>query len=232
VKIHSAVYATNPMSAGDLAKSYLEGKNSALREAEVMDIDEEAFRNGIVSAKLYGYLMIPFERRLVQNVKTPSSPGEGAAMAEIAAEVVGHMDDGWLYIIGPGTTTRSIADRLGLKKTLIGVDVVTKRKLVAADVNEARLLEIIEGRKAKIIVTPIGGQGFILGRGNQQISPKIVRKVGVENIIVVSTPGKVHSLRGQPLRVDTGDREVDGMLSGYIRVVTGYNEQIIYKVSD
>jgi predicted polyphosphate/ATP-dependent NAD kinase len=232
VKIHSAVYATSPMSAGDLAAAYLEGRNSAVREAEVMDIDEEAYRNGRVSAKLYGYLLIPFERRLVQNVKTPSSPGEGVAMAEIAAEVVGNMDDGWLYLIGPGTTTRAIADRLGLEKTLIGVDVVTKRKLVAADVNEARLLEIIEGRKAKIVVTPIGGQGYILGRGNQQISPEIIRKVGMENIIVVSTLGKVHALRGQPLRVDTGDRKVDRMFRGYIRVLTGYKEQIIYKVSD
>jgi predicted polyphosphate/ATP-dependent NAD kinase len=231
VKIHSAVFGTNPLSAGDLAASYLQGKVSALREGEVMDIDEEAFRQGIVSAKLYGYLKVPFQRRLVQSLKTPSSPGEQAAMAAIAADVVSNMENGWLYIIGPGTTTRAITSRLGLDKTLIGVDVVADGKLIAADVNEAQLLELLQGRKAKIIVTPIGGQGYIFGRGNQQISPKVIEKVGRNNVIVVSTTGKIHSLRGQPLWVDTGDRAVDEMLSGHIRVVTGYNERIVYRVS-
>jgi predicted polyphosphate/ATP-dependent NAD kinase len=231
VKIHSAVFGANPISAGDLAASYLRGKVSNLREAEVMDIDEEAVRRGVVSAKLYGYLKVPFQRRLLQGLKTPSSPGERAAMASIAADVVSNMEDGWLYIIGPGTTTRAITSRLGLDKTLIGVDVVAEGKLVATDVNESQLLELLEGRKAKIVVTPIGGQGYIFGRGNQQISPKVIEKVGRDNIIVVSTTGKIHSLRGRPLWVDTGDRAVDEMLSGYTRVITGYDEQIVYKVS-
>ena len=230
VKIHSAVFGANPISAGDLAASYLLGRVSSLREAEVMDIDEEAFRQGIVSAKLHGYLKIPFERRLLQGLKTPSSPAEQAAMAAIAADVANKMEDGWLYIIGPGTTTRAITSALGLNKTLIGVDVVAEGKLVAADVSESQLLRLLEGHKAKIVVTPIGGQGYIFGRGNQQISPKVIKKVGKGNIIVVSSTGKIHSLGGQPLRVDTGDREVDEMLSGYIRVITGYDEQIIYKV--
>ncbi|MFB0535893.1 MAG: ATP-NAD kinase family protein [Anaerolineae bacterium] len=230
VKIHSAVFATNPLNAGDLAVLYLQGRVSSLREAEVMDIDEEAFRQGIVSAKLYGYLKIPFKRRLVQSLKTPSSPGEQTAMAAIAADVASKMEDGWLYVIGPGTTTRAITSRLGLDKTLIGVDVVAEGKLVAADVNESQLLELLEGRKAKIVVTPIGGQGYIFGRGNQQISPKVIKKVGGDNIIVVSTTGKIHSLGGRPLLVDTGDQEVNKMLSGYIRIVTGYNEQIVYRV--
>jgi predicted polyphosphate/ATP-dependent NAD kinase len=231
VKIHSAIFGTNPLTAGDLAAFYLQGKVSALREGEVMDIDEEAFRQGIVSAKLYGYLKVPFQRKLLQGLKTPTSPGEQAAMAAIAADVVSNMKDGWLYIIGPGTTTRAITSRLGLDKTLIGVDVVADGKLIAADVNEAQLLALLEGHKARIIVTPIGGQGYIFGRGNQQISPKVIKDVGKDNIIVVSTAGKIHSLRGQPLWVDTGDRAVDEMLSGHIRVVTGYNEQIVYRVS-
>ena len=236
VKIHSAVYAANPRSAGDLAASYLRGQTATLREAEVMDIDEQAFRRGIVSARLHGYLKVPFERRLLQGLKTPSSPGERSAMATIAADVVSKMEDGWLYVIGPGTTTRAITSRLGLPKTLIGVDVVTDGRLVAADVNESQLLELLEGRRTKIVVTPIGGQGYVFGRGNQQISPRVIRKVTAdsvrpqENIVIVSTIGKIHSLGGRPLRVDTGDRAVDEMLSGYVRVVTGYDEQIVYKV--
>ncbi len=241
VKIHSAVFATSPRCAGDLAGLYLQGRVSSLREAEVMDIDEEAFRRGVVSARLYGYLKIPFERRLVQSLKTPSSPKEQAAQQAIAYDVVSKMEDGWLYIIGPGTTTRAITSELGLDKTLIGVDVISRGergkgkeergKLVATDANESQLLKLVEGRKAKIIVTPIGGQGYIFGRGNQQISPKVVEKVGRDNIIVVSTTQKIHSLGGRPLLVDTSDLEIDRILSGYIRVITGYNEQIIYKVS-
>lgn len=239
VKIHSAVYAINPAGAGDLATLYLQGRISSLREVEVMDIDEEAFRQGIVSAKLYGYLKIPFQRRLIQGLKAASSPGEKASLAAIACDVVDRMQDDRLYIIGPGTTTRAITSELGLDKTLIGIDMVFQRELIAADVNESQLLKFLKGRKSdlksSIIVTPIGGQGHIFGRGNQQISPQVIKRVVADdkrdNIIVVSTIQKINSLGGRPLLVDTGDRAMDKMLSGHIRVITGYNEQIIYKVS-
>jgi predicted polyphosphate/ATP-dependent NAD kinase len=246
VKIHSAVYATNPINAGELARLVLEGRGVRLREAEVMDIDEQAVRQGVVSAKLYGYLKVPFQRELVQSLKMPSSLGEEASLYAIAHDVVGQMVPGCLYIIGPGTTTRAITSRLGLNKTLIGVDVVCKKemagmrprpegRLVAADVNESQLLALLEGRewkdRAMIIVTPIGGQGYILGRGNQQISPRVIEIVGKEGIVVVSTAAKINSLGGRPLLVDTGDRAVDRMLSGYVKVVTGYDERVVYRVS-
>jgi predicted polyphosphate/ATP-dependent NAD kinase len=227
VKVHSAVFAVNSRSAGDLAVLYFQ-KRCGIREAEVMDVDEEAFRQGIVSAKLYGYLRIPFEKRLIQGVKTPSSGGD---MEAIACEVVDRMKGNYLYVIGPGTTTRAIASKLGLNKTLVGVDVVSKGKLVSIDVNEVQLLKLLRKRNAKIIITPIGGQGYIFGRGNQQISPEVIKKVGKNNIIVVATPEKINSLRGRPFLVDTGDRAVDRMLSGYIKVITGYNEEIVYKTS-
>jgi predicted polyphosphate/ATP-dependent NAD kinase len=230
VKIHSAVFATSPINAGDLAASYLQGRVTHLREAEVMDIDEEAFRQGIVSAKLYGYLKIPFQGSLVQSLKAGSGPGETAALAAIACAVVDSMEDDWLYIIGPGTTTRAITSELGLAKTLLGVDVLLNKKVKATDVSESQLLELVEGQCAKIIVTPIGGQGYIFGRGNQQISHKIIKKVGVDNVIVVSTTEKIYSLGRRPLLVDTGDRSVDKLLKGYISVVTGYNEEMIYRV--
>jgi predicted polyphosphate/ATP-dependent NAD kinase len=230
VKVHSAVFGTSPRRAGELAASYLQGRVSSLREAEVMDIDEEAFRQGILSAKLYGYLKIPFWTGLVQGAKALSTPGEKTSQEAIGLHIVDGMEDDCLYIIGPGTTTRAIASSLGLDKTLLGVDVVRGGNLIAADVNESQLMELLQEAEAKIIVTPIGGQGYIFGRGNQQISPKVIEKVGKDNVIVVSTTGKINSLGGQPLRVDTGDRAVDEMLSGHIRVVTGYNEQIIYRV--
>ncbi len=235
VKIHSAVFAANPTSAGELARLYLQGQVSSLKEAEVMDIDETAYRQGIVSAKLHGYLRIPFRRRLIQSAKTPSGPGEEEAMRAIACDVIDDMEDRCLYIIGPGTTTRAITAGLGLSKTLVGVDVITARspgrgELTAADVSESQLLQLIEPPNAKIIVTPIGGQGHIFGRGNQQLSPRVIDKVGLHNIIIVSTPEKLHSLHGRPLWVDTGDRTVDRILAGHIQVVTGYNERVVYRV--
>ncbi len=233
VKIHSAVYATNPRSAGELAALYLQDRVAGLREAEVMDIDEDAFRQGSLSARLYGYLKIPFRTSLVQSQKIPSV-GEGAALAAIAEDIVEKMEDGILYIIGPGTTTRAITQELGLEKTLLGVDIVLDRALVARDANEAQLLALLDQHgehRAKIIVTPIGGQGYLLGRGNQQISPRVIERVGRENLVVVCTPDKLHALGIQPLLVDTGDPAVDQMLSGYLTIVTGYNERAVRKVA-
>jgi predicted polyphosphate/ATP-dependent NAD kinase len=230
VKIHSAVYATNPGSAGELAALYLQGQAASLREAEVMDIDEEAFRQGALSARLYGYLRVPYRVSLVQSQKVPSV-GEGTALAAIAEDVAEKVEDGVLYILGPGTTTRAIAEELGLGKTLLGVDVVLNREMVARDANEAQLLALLEGRRVKIVVTPIGGQGYIFGRGNQQISPRVIEKVGKENIVVVSAPDKLHALGTQPLLVDTGDRTVDEMIVGYVQVVTGYHERAVRRVA-
>lgn len=233
VKIHSAVYATSPQNAGDLATMYLGGKSLSirLREAEVMDIDEKAFREDRLSAKLYGYLKVPYERRLVQSAKAGSAAAEEAAMYDIACDVIKTMQDNYLYIFGPGTTTRGIMEKLGLKNTLLGVDAVYKGELVGSDLNEAQLLKLIEGKKAKIVVAVIGGQGYIFGRGNQQISAKVIRKVGKENIIVVATKNKILSLSGNPLLVDTGDDEVNKILTGYTRVITGLNERVMVRVA-
>jgi predicted polyphosphate/ATP-dependent NAD kinase len=121
--------------------------------------------------------------------------------------------------------------KLGLENTLLGVDLVLNGKLLAADVNEMQVLELIEGKKAKIIVTVIGGQGYIFGRGNQQISADVIRQVGKENIIIVATQEKVLSLENGCLLADTGDEEVNMMLNGYIRILTGYREELIYPLS-
>lgn len=136
VKMHSSIFALNPKRAGELALLYLTGKVKKPREAEVMDIDEELFRKGVVSARLYGYLKIPFERRYVQNVKTATPPSEKYEQEAIAAEVVENMEQDCIYIVGPWTTTRQIMQLLGLDSSLLGVDVVSNGKLLAKDVSE------------------------------------------------------------------------------------------------
>lgn len=232
VKIHSAVYAINPRSAGEVASLFLQNKVLDLREAEVMDIDEDAFREGRVNARLYGYLKVPVERR-VQSVKS-GARSEQAEVGGMAADVVHNMEQDTLYIIGPGTTTRSIMERMGLKNTLLGVDVVLNRELVASDVGEHQLFELVNQHQgdSRIVVTAIGGQGHVFGRGNQQISPRVIRKVGKNNIIVVATRDKLVALQPHPLLVDTGDSELDQELSGYVRVVTGWEDSIMYRISN
>jgi predicted polyphosphate/ATP-dependent NAD kinase len=230
VKIQSGVFAINPARAGDIAARYLRGELTSVQELEVMDIDEDAYRDNRLSARLYGYLRVPYEEALVQGSKEATGGSEEISLEAIASEVVEGMEEDTLYVIGPGTTTRPIAEELGLEKTLLGVDVVENGSLVASDVNEEELLGLIKNRKAKIIVTVIGGQGFILGRGNQQISPEVIRRVGPENLIIVASPGKLAALKGRTLLVDTGDSEVDEMLSGYRKVVIGYARRSVYKV--
>ena len=231
VKMHSAVYAVSPHAAGELAALYLRRQVSRLHEAEVMDIDEEAFRQGVVAARLYGYLRVPYRGALLQGAKVGGGLSEPAALQAIAQAVLERMEEGCLYIVGPGTTTRAIAAALGVEKTLLGVDVYAGRQLLAADVDEARLLELVRMHPARIIVSPIGGQGYLFGRGNQPISPAVLAAVGPKNILVVSTPEKLQRLRSRPLLVDSGDRAVDRMLGGYVRVVTGYREETVYRVA-
>ncbi len=234
VKIHSAVFAASPAAAGALGELFLREETPDVAEGEVMDIDEEAFREGRVSARLYGYLRVPSDRRFMQTLKIGGGDGgEEEAVAAIGHRVAEEMEEGCLYLVGPGTTTRALMEALGLQGTLLGVDVVLNRQLLAADVGEAQLLEVLreQQRDAKIVVTIIGGQGYIFGRGNQQFSPEVIKKVGKDNIIVIASRGKLLSLRGEPLRVDTGDQDLDQTLSGYLKVITGEKESSICRVS-
>jgi predicted polyphosphate/ATP-dependent NAD kinase len=209
VKMHSAVFAVTPQAAAIVVLRYLTGE-LPLREAEVMDVDEEAFRSGRLSAELFGYVLTPYEPHLIQanKLSTPITETELRNQVAVAIFVIEKMEPDFIYVIGPGTTTRTIGDLLDAKKTLLGVDLFCDKKLVASDVNEKRILEAIRGKTARIIVTPIGGQGFIFGRGNQQISPEVIRQVGLDNIVVVATEFKMRSLRGS-LKVDTGDSKLD-----------------------
>ncbi len=232
VKIHSAVYATSARNAGLAAKDYLEGMVTEFKMSEVMDIDEEMFRQGRVSAKLYGYMKVPESGTRMQNIKS-GGVTEAEELLGVAGHIISKMQDDTLYIIGPGTTTQGIMDGLELPNTLLGVDVVKNREVIAADVSESQLWGIInDEEKVKIVVTIIGGQGNLFGRGNQQISPRIIRKVGKKNIIVAATASKLISLYNEPLLVDTGDPDLDEELCGYIEVVKGFAHTSMYPVSN
>ncbi len=222
VKMHSAIFAVTPQAAAKVVIGYLWG-GLPLREAEVMDVDEQAFREGRLSAELYGYMLSPYEPHLIQGNKleSPMTESEVRNQAAIAIYIIEKMKPDLTYVIGPGTTTRTIGDLLDQKKTLLGVDLFQNKKIIASDVNEKQILEATKGQAARIIVTPIGGQGFIFGRGNQQISAKVIRQVGLDNIVVVASKSKLDRLKS--LRVDTGDPELDKDFRAHeINVVIDY----------
>jgi len=231
VKMHSAVFAVNPARAGDLAAHYLLEEPRRTRAAEVMDIDEEAFREGHVTARLFGYMTIPFRRGHVQGQKAGSAGDERHVQQAIAAGIVRGMEEDVAYVVGPGTTTAEIMKLLGLDFSLLGVDLLRNRKLLGRDLSEEELLAGLAKGEARIIVTPVGGQGYLFGRGNQPISASVIRKVGKGRIIILATPHKLSSLRGEPLRVDSGDSETDRWLSGYYQVVSGARDRSVYRVS-
>ena len=230
VKIHSPVYANTPEKAGELALLYLTRENMAVKEEEVVDIDEEAFRNDRVITTLYGYLKVPVAKRFMQNKKAPTPLSEEASQRAIALDIVDNMEEDICYIIGPGTTTRAIMQTLNIPYTLLGVDIVMNRKTIKLDVAEKDLLKYVNRYPSKIILTPTGGQGYLLGRGNQQISSQVINKIGKESIIVISTNSKIIELRGKHLLIYTGDEKTDEMLKGYYRVKVGYGMDIMYGV--
>ncbi len=230
VKMYSAVFATNPVAAARIVDSFIL-ERTRIVPREVLDIDEEAFRRDKLVVKLYGYLLVPVVEGYVQGSKAPSMLGgdEYENLLGIARWVVENLEPDTLYILGPGNTIKVIGDLLGIDKTLLGVDAVVNGKLVGKDLGEEEILRLLDKYgKAKIIVTPIGGQGYIFGRGNQQISPEVIRRVGKDNIIVVASRRKIANL--PVLRVDTGDPVVDEMLRGYIRVIVDYNYYVVKKV--
>ena len=228
VKMQSAVFANTPESAGEVAARFLR-EGLPVREAEVMDIDEPAYREGQLVAKLKGYVMVPYEPTMIQATKEGSTSYELADQKAIARWVFELMDKGRIYVLGPGTTTRALAEELGIyDSTLLGVDLIEDYKLVARDVNEERILQAIKGKAVTVIVSPIGRQGFIFGRGNLQLSPKVLMMIGKENVWVLATSQKL--AHTPSLKVDTGDQELDRAFRGYIRVIIGYRQSHMVKV--
>lgn len=230
-KMHSAVYAINPEAAGKLLVELIQGGLVAVREADVRDIDEEAFRQGRVQARHYGSLRVPEEGRYLQQVKCGGREVEDLVVTEIAAWVIDEMDDDLYYLVGSGSTVAVVMEQLGLPNTLLGVDIIRNRELVAADVGAQRLLEVIGEAPAQALLTVIGGQGHLFGRGNQQFSPALIRRLGKAGIRILASRTKLATLEGRPLLVDTGDAALDAELAGLWPLISGYDDTLLYRVA-
>ena len=225
VKMYSGVFAASPKDAADVLGDFLDG-SAEIVDLEVMDVDEEAFRRDRLSVRLYGLLKGPFTpiRFLGSKQASPETENEHESQMAVARFIVEEMEPEATYILGPGTTVKCITDLLGVEKTVLGVDIYRNKRLIR-DVNEEQIKqEIRDWERAWMVLSPIGRQGMLLGRGNQQISPEVIRRVGKERIIIAATKGKIRGIEGGVLRVDTGDEEVNRMLKGYVKVATDYRE--------
>jgi len=230
VKMYSSVFATTPEDVREIVRAFVNGDTVPMKR-EVMDINEEYHRNGILAARLYGYMTVPYVPSLVQSCKgTYDTPDEYAEADEVAEYVVSEMDDDTLYIIGPGSTTGRIMERMGMKHTLLGIDAVFNRELIGSNMNESRLIDLMKKYDKKVLVLGIiGKQGFFLGRGNKELTPAVIKMIGIDNIMLVSGATKLNDLK--ELHVDTGDPELDKELKGYRKVVFKYGRERVVKVT-
>jgi predicted polyphosphate/ATP-dependent NAD kinase len=225
VKMYSGIFAVNPSDAVDVILAFAQNQ-AEITEFEIMDTDETAIRSDAFAVKLHGFLKAPFLPMRIQGSKqvSPETVDEKENQTAIARFIIEEMQPEAMYMLGPGTTVKRIAELLGVKKTVLGVDIYKNGRIIF-DVNEKRILaEVEDWQNTWIILSPIGRQGILFGRGNQQISPAIIKRVGKQRIIVVATKGKLQGIDGGVLRVDIGDAEADNMLKGYIKVVTDYRE--------
>lgn len=229
-KIHSGVYAISPLAAGKLLYKLVAGELVSQQEAAVMDIDEAAFRQGVVKARRYGEMRIPAELRYVQSVKMAGKESAELVLDDLAAYVASKMEDHVRYVMGSGSTVAAVMAELGLDNTLLGVDVIENGEVIASDVTAAQLLALVTDYPSKLVITLIGGQGHIFGRGNQQLSPAVIRAIGRDNIMLLASKQKLQQLEGRPLLADTGDVTLDQQLQGLLSVLTGYNDYVIYRL--
>lgn len=228
VKMYSGVFAVSPEAGARLVCSYVEGL-AQIVDGEVEDLDEDAFRRDELRVRTYftaktialGELVVPSKDVVL---------GDEEAKRGIARFFVEELyDDDTLYLLGPGTTVKAIADELGVEKTVLGFDAIYRGRVVGKDLWGRYMLEIVSRfSRRKLVLTPIGGQGFLIGRGNKQLTPEVLSLFSKEDLIVVATPRKLSKLRY--LIIDTGDEELDTRFSGYHRVVTGYREFTIVRI--
>ncbi len=233
VKMHSGVFGINPEASAVLFNMYADG-DADLGAVEIMDLDEELYRDGEWEFKLHGEAVSVYEPHYIQLGKQSfRSVSEDDIKHDIASYIIEEMEvnPNHLFVLGPGSTTARIQEILDLEHTILGVDLLKGKKIVESDVSEAEIMDAVKGSEGiKIVVSVIGNQGFFLGRGNQQISPKVVRRAGLKNMYIIATPSKLQ--RTPRLRADTGDRELDREIreKGYMRVVQGFREYRLVKV--
>ena len=247
VKMQSGVFAVTPAATAQVIMHLLEHDLTQVSEQDVRDIDEAALRQGKVRSRYYGSMLVPDEPRYLQNLKVGGVESEPLVLDEISDYLAEQMSDsGALYLVGPGTTTAHWMASMGLQNTLVGFDAVRNSELVASDLDAEGIEALLAPRNQTankadpadvlepdvyVVITPTGHQGILLGRGNQQLTPAILRRMDKQQLIIVATKNKLKDLQSRPLIVDTNDADLDVKLCGLYPVITGYNDQVLYPVN-
>jgi predicted polyphosphate/ATP-dependent NAD kinase len=228
VKMHSGAFATGPRAAGDAVQAWW-AAGAPLEEAVIVARAPAADGSPAGPVRLYGVVRVPRVGERRQRAKAAGTSAD-ALLAGACERIASLARDGRLTLLGPGSTLASVKARLGFEGTLLGVDVVRGGAPVGLDASEARLLELVAREPARIVVTAIGGQGFLFGRGNQPLSARVIRAVGVDHVVYVASAAKLAALPSGALFVDTGDPALDRELAGYRSVITGAQRQAICEV--
>lgn len=235
VKMYSPVFAVSPRAAGALAAAWVAaseaGGSLPVQQREVLDVDEAQLRVARVEPRLYATMPVPYLAGRTQARKSATPASEHAAVVAAARGAARSLRPGVRYLLGPGGTMAEVARELGVAKTPLGVDVVLDGAVVRAAASESELLDEIAAGPAKAVVSVIGGQGFLLGRGNQQLSARVLHALGPDPLVAVAPEQKLIDLGGRPLLVDTGDAAVDARLAGFVRVITSAATTSIYPVT-
>ena len=235
VKMHSGCFATTPKAAAEVVWSFVTG-DLMLARTEVMDLDEEVYRKGEWKVKMYGEAFTPASPRWMQGAKEQvQRESEEETLEAMSSHVANLVEDNpdLMVVWGSGGTLRQMCAQLGHDSTLLGIDIQHAGKMFN-DLNEEGLLEIINRHdgEIKLLLSPMGGQGFLIGRGNLQLSPDVLRAIGIDNILGIATPAKLLGLN--ELRIDTGDEKLDAEIRSkkYLKVLQGYRTTRIIRVAD
>ena len=232
VKMHSSVFGTSPNAVGSLVSRIISNHSDTFptSTAEIMDLDEDMRRYDQIRTRLIGYATIPSDKFLVQNPKSYVQLNDEESINGISEYLENKLDKEATYIVGPGRTTQNFLNRIGVSGTLLGVDVLKGRKLIGRDVNSRELEILTRDGFLYIISGIIGGQGFLFGRGNQQITAEIIQRVKKENILIIASTKKIYELPRQCILIDTGNQKLDNELAGYVKVQTDRNRAFIIKL--
>ena len=225
VKMHSGSFAASPKAAAEVLSAWLDGE-LLLANTEVLDLDEEVYRQGRWVVRLYAEVMTPASPRWMQGTKQRvEASGEEEVLEGLADHVRELlMEDGRLLIWGSGGTLRTIGTQVGITPSVLGIDASVGGEQVGTDLNEVDLLKLISGHDGEvtILLSPMGGQGFLIGRGNLQLSPAVLSAAGIDSVLGICTPAKLLTVRR--LRIETGDVELDAEFAAkrYLKVLQGY----------
>ena len=234
VKMHSGCFAASPKAAAEVLSAWLDG-DLLLASTEVLDLDEERYRQGEWVVQLYAEAMTPASPRWMQGSKQRIEASDEEDTTEGLADHIRELvisEDG-LVIWGSGGTLRAIAEMNGFQPTNLGIDATLGNEQVGTDLDETGLLEILSSHTGPVtlLLSPMGGQGFLIGRGNLQLSPEVLRAIGIDNILGVVTPAKLLTVRR--LRIETGDANLDAEFAAkrYMKVLQGYRTTRVLPVA-